>query len=180
MNLTKLRRYTLNDLEKHNKWLLDLEVTKFLDVPKQPSVLSEEEIKAWIELDSLNLNKNYKQRAVVTKEGKQIGWIDLNNIDKTSMGAEIGVVIGDKDCWGKGYGASAVIEGLKWGFLSLNLNNIWLRVDFDHIRAIYLYKKIGFKKIEVLHEDRMRNEKLINRIKMNITKAEFLERNYTS
>ncbi|MEE1111251.1 MAG: GNAT family protein, partial [Alphaproteobacteria bacterium] len=56
--------------------------------------------------------------------------------DKLNKHAELGIAIGDKNYWGKGYGLSALKEMLARGFNELDLNKIWLRVEVDNVRAI--------------------------------------------
>jgi RimJ/RimL family protein N-acetyltransferase len=63
----------------------------------------------------------------------------------------VGILIGDKTYWNKGYGTEALKLLLKHGFETLNLNRIFLRVYEDNPRAIHCYEKVGF-----VHEGRMR------------------------
>ncbi len=38
----------------------------------------------------------------------------------------LGIVIGDKNYWGQGYGTDAVRAALRWAFDSLNLNRVFI------------------------------------------------------
>ena len=42
------------------------------------------------------------------------------NFDKTNKNAELGIAIGNKDYWGKGFGMATLNSMLQIGFLSLN------------------------------------------------------------
>ena len=55
-------------------------------------------------------------------------------------------MIGNKDFWDRGYGTEAVRLLLRFGFLTLNLNNIRLTVHSFNERAIRCYEKCGFKR----------------------------------
>jgi RimJ/RimL family protein N-acetyltransferase len=46
--------------------------------------------------------------------------------------AELGIAIGDKNYWGKGFGLAEIKEMLLWGFNELELNKIRLRVEEDN------------------------------------------------
>ena len=168
----RLRDLTLNDVEDRYQWCLDKDVTKYLNVSEKYPPFSREETLKWIQM-CINRTNGYEQKAIETEDGKHIGWIDLKNIDKHNRNAEIGIAIGDKNYWGKGYGLSAMRDMLIWGFNELELNKIWLRVDIDNIKAIKSYKSIGFVEEGVLRQDRHRNGGYIDRLRMSILKGEF-------
>jgi RimJ/RimL family protein N-acetyltransferase len=66
----------------------------------------------------------------------------------------LGIVIGDKNYWGQGYGTDAVRAVLRWAFDYLNLNRVWLTVYDYNERAFRCYAKCGFR-----HEGTMRQAK---------------------
>ncbi|MCM3454957.1 GNAT family N-acetyltransferase [Heyndrickxia oleronia] len=167
-----LRELTLNDVDDRFRWCLDKEVTKHLNMPEKYPPFSKEETKSWIKM-CINKTNGYEQKAIVTEEGMHIGWIDLKNIDKLNKHAELGVAIGDKTYWGKGYGFSAMKEMLQWGFNELDLNKIWLRVEVDNEKAIKSYKRIGYVEEGILRQDRLRNGEFVDRLRMSILRHEF-------
>ena len=167
-----LRELTLNDVEDRFRWCLDKEVTKHLNMPEKYPPFSKEETMSWIKM-CINKTNGYEQKAIVTEEGRHIGWIDLKNIDKLNKHAELGVAIGDKTYWGKGYGFSAMKEMLQWGFNELDLNKIWLRVEVDNEKAIKSYKRIGYVEEGILRQDRLRNGEFVDRLRMSILRHEF-------
>ena len=168
-----LRELTLNDVEDRYQWCLDKEVTKYLNMPEKYPPFSKEETKKWIKM-CINKTNGYEQKAIVTEEGKHFGWIDLKNFDKLNKHAELGVAIGDKAYWGKGYGLSAMKEMLLWAFNELNLNKVWLRVEVDNENAIKSYKRIGYVEEGILRQDRLRDGKFVDRLRMSILRHEFL------
>ncbi|CDQ40595.1 MULTISPECIES: GNAT family N-acetyltransferase [Virgibacillus] len=169
----KLRDLTLNDVEDRYQWCLDKEVTKHLNMPKKYPPFSREETQNWIQ-KCINKTNGYEQKAIITDDGKHIGWIDLKNIDRLNKHAELGIAIGDKNYWGKGYGLSAMNEMLLRGFNQLELNKIWLRVEVDNEKAIKSYKRMGYVEEGILSQDRLRNGEFVDRLRMNILKNEFL------
>jgi RimJ/RimL family protein N-acetyltransferase len=169
----QLRDLTIDDVEDRFKWSLDKEVTKHLNMPDRYPPFSKEETIRWIEM-CINRTNGYEQKAIVTKDGKHIGWIDLKNIDTLNKHAELGIAIGDKNYWGKGYGLSAMNEMLLWGFNILGLNKIWLRVEVDNQKAIKSYKRMGYVEEGILRQDRFKNGGFVDRLRMSILKNEFL------
>ena len=57
----------------------------------------------------------------------------------------MGIVIGEKSEWSKGYGTDAIRTLLDLGFCEMNLHRIFLRVDSDNARGIRCYEKAGFQ-----------------------------------
>ena len=82
---------------------------------------------------------------------RAIGNCGYNNIDWRCNAAELGIFIGDKSCWNKGYGTQAMRMLLHFGFNTLNLNRIALDVYETNLRAVRSYEKAGF-----VHEGRKR------------------------
>ncbi len=80
-----------------------------------------------------------------------IGNIDLSGINWTAGDAWVGVAIGERDYWGKGYGTEAMNLLLDFAFSSLNLRRVSLNVFEYNPRAYKCYLKTGFRE-----EGRMR------------------------
>ncbi|SES45707.1 GNAT family N-acetyltransferase [Psychrobacillus sp. OK032] len=167
-----LRELTIDDVEDRYQWCLDKEVTKHLNMPEKYPPFSRKETQKWIEM-CINKTNGYEQKAILTEQRKHIGWIDLKNIDKLNKHAELGITVGNKNYWGKGYGLSAMREMLTWGFIELELNKIWLRVEIDNEKAIKSYKRMGYVDEGILRQDRLRNGEYVDRLRMSIIKSEF-------
>lgn len=167
-----LRELTLDDVKDRYKWCLDKEVTKHLNIPDKYPPFSIEETQNWIKM-CIDKTNGYEQKAIITGQGKHIGWADLKNFDKLNKHAELGIAIGDKNFWGRGYGLSAMKEMLLFGFNELELNKIWLRVEIDNSKAIKSYKRIGYVEEGILRQDRLRNGEFVDRLRMSILKDEF-------
>ncbi|HWI48129.1 MAG TPA: GNAT family protein [Rummeliibacillus sp.] len=168
-----LRELLLDDVEVRYQWCLDKEVTKHLNMPDYYPPFSKDETRKWIEM-CINKTNGYDQKAILDQASNQIGWIDLKNIDLLNKHAELGIAIGDKKYWGKGYGLAAMNEMLKYGFNQLDLNKIWLRVEVDNEKAIKSYKRIGYVEEGILRQDRLRNVEFVDRLRMSILKSEYL------
>lgn len=69
---------------------------------------------------------------------------------------------------------SALKAMLHLGFTELSLNKIWLRVEVDNGKAIKSYKQCGFVEEGILREDRYREGKYVDRVRMSILRREVL------
>lgn len=81
-----------------------------------------------------------------------IGISILRDIDLLNRSAETAIYIGNISERGKGLSKEALCQTLHFGFNSLGLHRIWLKVRNDNIAAYSLYKKIGFRDEGVLRE----------------------------
>ncbi|WP_117160972.1 GNAT family N-acetyltransferase [Paraliobacillus sp. X-1268] len=176
-NLPKvqLRELTLADAEDRYQWCLDKELTKHLNMPDKYPPFNREETRNWISM-CINKTNGYEQKAILSEEGKHIGWVDLKNMDRLNKHAELGIAIGDKSYWGKGFGLAAMKEMLSWGFNELDLNKIWLRVEVDNDKAIKSYKRMGYVEEGILRQDRLRNGEFVDRLRMSMLRNAFFQR----
>jgi RimJ/RimL family protein N-acetyltransferase len=58
--------------------------------------------------------------------------------------AEVGIVLGERDTWGRGYGPEALRLLLDHAYLDLGLAQVSLCVHTANTRAIRAYAKVGF------------------------------------
>jgi diamine N-acetyltransferase len=146
----RLRRDERNDLPKFVEWLNDPEVRRFILMNLPISQANED---GWFE----NMLKNPPEEqpfAIEIKKGnvwRLIGNCGFFEIDKRAHSAEVGIMIGDKSFWNKGFGTEVMRLLLRIGFGTLNLNRIFLRVDAANKGGIRAYEKAGF-----VHEGRFR------------------------
>jgi RimJ/RimL family protein N-acetyltransferase len=58
--------------------------------------------------------------------------------------AFVGIGIGDRELWGKGYGTEAMKLMLRFAFQELNLRRVSLNTFEYNPRAVHSYEKAGF------------------------------------
>jgi diamine N-acetyltransferase len=104
---------------------------------------------------------------------RPIGRTMLDQIDLFNLTAEFGILIGEKECWGKGYGTETAVLMLDYGFTLLRLQNIMLRVDSYNERAIRAYRRAGFREFGRRHEARRRGERAYDVVHMECLATDF-------
>jgi len=83
---------------------------------------------------------------VMYKAGNRpIGSVGLSDVKANDHNASFGIDIGEKECWGKGYGTEAARLILKYGFEQLNLHRIYSEVWSFNERSLRMHLKVGFK-----------------------------------
>ncbi|HSD83118.1 MAG TPA: GNAT family protein [Anaerolineae bacterium] len=78
-------------------------------------------------------------------DDRLIGLIGLYVISWPHRDASLGIQIGERTDWGKGYGTDALRVLMRYAFDELNLYRISLSVLAINARAIRAYEKCGFR-----------------------------------
>ena len=94
----------------------------------------------------------------------------VNHVDRTAM---LGICIGEKGYWNKGFGEEAIRLLLDYGFNLLNLNSIMLGTFAFNERAIRCYKKVGFREMGRRRQARIIAGQAYDAVLMDILAAEF-------
>lgn len=135
-----LKLLTTNELtDRYISWLNDKEVTKYMFA--RHTTLAE--LKAYV-TDKMK-DKSCLFLGIFTLSNEHIGNIKIEPIDYHLKTGILGMMIGEKHYWNKGYGNEALTLLLKHLFLDKKWNRIELGVEKEHVNAIRLYKKNGFK-----------------------------------
>lgn len=166
----KLRAYEAKDIDQARAYVNDPEL-KHLLTPGVPFPLTVDDEKKFI--DGITAFKDNYSFAIDTLDGKYIGGCGLNAVDWKNRTCVVGIFIGDKDYWGKGYGTDAMSVLVKFIFNEMNLNRIQLNVYGFNERAIKSYEKCGFKKEGVLKQAMYKAGKYHDEIVMSIIKDEY-------
>jgi len=127
------------------KWENDLELSVLTGDPVHP--LTPEGIDSLYERYSKHDPSHASFVIYERSTLRPIGTIGLPNINHAHRIAELGVGIGEHDCWGKGYGTEATRLVLEYAFNVLGLHNVMLRVFSYNERALRSYAKVGFKEM---------------------------------
>ncbi|MCL2185336.1 MAG: GNAT family N-acetyltransferase [Treponema sp.] len=160
----------VNDTQIFTQWLNDLDLTKNLIL--YSSSINMESEKEFL----INLSKDHNYSIIDIETDQLIGNCGFSEIDYLNQTAEIGLFIGNKDYWNKGYGTEALSLLIDYGFKALNFHSIMLKVYGFNARAKKCYEKIGFKQIGIRRESLLRDLKRYDIIYMDILKDDFYER----
>ena len=162
----------IDDAEKFAKWMNDFQVTDKINASQ--NLVTVENEREWLEKNSGISNYQF---AIVKQENDElIGNCSLHNLDFINQIGTVGIFIGEKENWGKGYGSETLELLIDYGFNHLNLNNIKLSVYSFNENAISCYKKVGFKEIGKRREAYFKNNKRYDEIYMDILRSEFYDK----
>lgn len=88
--------------------------------------------------------------AVLDEHHRLIGRTGLFRIGRLARTAELGIVIGERDAWGHGYGRDAVRTLARHGLANLGLDRIVLYTFPDNVRAQRAFAAAGFRHVRTL------------------------------
>jgi len=80
----------------------------------------------------------------IEADAKLIGQCGLRGFNETDRTCELGITIGERDYWSRGYGRDAVRLLLDYAFRLRNMRKVFLSVWGNNPRAIRCYLACGF------------------------------------
>jgi RimJ/RimL family protein N-acetyltransferase len=81
----------------------------------------------------------------IISDGRHIGNCAIYDTDRSRSETNIGIFIGERDYWGKGYGTDAVKTLSGYVFNEMDLRHINLKTLESNARALRCFDKCGFK-----------------------------------
>ncbi len=135
----------LNDPDYIN-WLRDYEVIKtinrleYVDAP-----ISFAEVKAYYESLEKS-NKDIFYALYSKKDNNFIGTVRVSQIDRRARTAYLGILIGDRDYWGRGIASDSLLAVSKYMFDNHNMRKLSAGMMAINIGMIRTFEKLGFKK----------------------------------
>jgi RimJ/RimL family protein N-acetyltransferase len=164
----RLRPLEERDLPTCVEWMADREVTRWLAAIGEPPTLEDEQ--EWY--DRRRSDPDSVMWAIETEEGRLIGNVELR-LTTQARRAEMGIVVGDKGEWSKGYGTNTVKMILRYAFEELELNRVELTTDEENHRAIRCYEKCGFRQEGLLRQHRLVDGEFGNTLVMAVLREEW-------
>lgn len=132
-------------LPLYQRWINDFSVLEWLGSAGLRPMTAEAET-AWYERVSTS-QTSVSFTIYQSETNRPIGTVGLHQIDHFNRTALFGIMIGEKDFWGKGYGTAVTRMVLEYAFSELGLHNVMLSVFARNERAIKAYLRAGFREI---------------------------------
>ncbi len=137
--------------EACERWNRDTEYLRLLDATAAHQ-MSGKKITEWIERDQeKDPPAEFLFGIRTLDEDRLVGFIDLEGSMFPNGDAFVGIGVGERTLWGKGFGTDAMQVILRYAFRELNLRRVSLNTFEYNPRAIRSYEKAGF-----VHEGRAR------------------------
>ncbi len=158
------------DAETSASWSRDSEFLRLLDDdPAQPWSIK----KAKEEMEEEPKHDSFPFLIRTLSDDRLIGFVGLHSVDGIHGNAWVGIGIGDRTYWGKGYGTDAMRVVLRYAFAELNLHRVTLGVFEYNARAIRSYQKAGFVVEGRIRQEMVRDGRRWDGIYMGILRDEW-------
>lgn len=109
----------------------------------------------------------------IEADAKFIGQCALFNFGEYGLTGELGIAIGDKAYWGRGYGRDAIRVLLDYAFRLRGLRRVYLTVNGNNRRAIKAYAACGFVEEGRLRSHVWSNGEYLDLVYMGILREEW-------
>lgn len=152
-----LRPPALSDAKIFWEWFKDKDIIKYLYVQKPVKSLSLE--KKWI---ASQIKSPDSILFTIINESKEVIGNASLRLNKDNKVVTLGIIIGEKKQWGKGYAGEVINLLSSYVFKNLKYNRFDLVVAANNSRAQRVYEKVGFIK-----------EGVRRKIKWNIVTKQF-------
>ena len=148
-----LREKSLEDAPDDYAWRTDEELSR-LDATG-PIRMSYKEFLTHSREEIIFASPTSKRLAIDTLDGKHIGNCMCYDIDARKGQAELGIMIGDREHWSKGYGTDSVKTLLDHIFTETPLSRIYLHTLTWNDRARRSFAKSGFREVKTVRRSGM-------------------------
>ena len=147
MNKITTKRLVLRTLKKEDvterylRWLHDPMVNRFMETR-----FTKYSIDSCINyVESLNADSNNHLFGIFERTSKaHIGNIKLGFIKPTHKCGQLGLIIGERTCWGNGFGTEAIIAVTRWGFKKIGLERIEAGCYDGNYGSLRAFVKAGY------------------------------------
>jgi len=148
---TRLRDRKLADARDNYVWQTDPELAQLDASPVLTASFIEYLTSYRWELDFPASTKH--QFAIETRGGKYIGYCSYYGINEVKGETELGIMVGNRAYWNKGYGSDAVTTLLNYIFYKTNLKRVYLKTLVSNHQAQRCFQKCRFTHYGKLNRD---------------------------
>jgi len=140
ISLRCLRR---EDVGQHYlDWLLDPEVNQYLEV-RHALPTSVDEL--WQFVDSVNQSADSLMLGIFGPDGRHIGNIKVGPVNTMYRRADVGIICGDRNQWGKGYATRAIRLASQHAFDVLGLQRLTAGCYDTNLGSMRAFIKTGYQ-----------------------------------
>ncbi|MEU6019039.1 GNAT family protein [Streptomyces sp. NPDC047515] len=170
-DVVELRPHTPASLDPLLRWKNDIEIQRLSD--DETNTFTRAEVAATLERwmrpseDIVHLAIGLAGRA------EPIGFLHLALIERAHRRCRLGIVIGEKDLWGHGYGRLAVAQAVHHAFRVLDLDRITAEVFADNKRSVRLLEGAGFVHEGVMRESVHRDGQRVDEVVFGLLRHEW-------
>lgn len=165
--------FSREEIVRQYRWGLDDDLQFWSgSVPSAPSLAQfEADLISW----AAQRDARRDRYGILNERGSLIGMISYYNVVFERRQAELGIYIGDRENWSRGYGTEAILTLLGHLFRNTSLGAMYLTTYASNGRAQTCYRKCGFEVIGTMRKYNGRIGYYVD-VQMKVTRENFLLR----
>jgi CMP-N,N'-diacetyllegionaminic acid synthase len=151
--IIRLEEFTDKNLfdPKYYAWLQDRDVVETIGRPEYlasfPFCILEDYV-----INVKASDNAYFFALYLKKDNEFIGTVKLGSIDWQTRTADVGILIGEKSCWGKGVAKDAIYTASEYAFRELGMRKVTGGCLSTNIAMYRCFERLGFKREAVLRK----------------------------
>jgi len=168
----KTENYIIRPLKKEDaslwqEWDVDEEIQAHMPEPKNEV----QDISGQYEyIEECEKDKEGYYWSIETSEGVTIGTVSLFEVYTHHKLANVGIVVGDKNYWGKGVATEVFQTLVPYAFEHLDISYIGAEVEADNTPMTRVFEKVGFTLDSLFKNARVKGEKRIDVLHFGVYK----------
>lgn len=171
-----LRPYSMQHLEVMNKWANDAELNYYDDDRPSPAEpVSLDTTRAMLRRIVDSNDSGIIRFAIHKSEDDAfIGICMIALIDRYNKRCNIGISIGEKDQWGRGFGREAVRALLEHSFRDLGMNRVGAEIYSHNQRSLRLFAGEGFSEEGRIRQAVWKRGEYVDSVLMGLLREDWL------
>lgn len=168
----ELRYLTPRDVsDAYLGWLCDPEINRFTESRHTTHTL--DSVRAFVAKCAVGTS-NHLLGIIELSSGRHIGNIKIGPINATHRYASVGLIIGETDCWGKGYGSEAIGLASRHAFSTLGLHKLTAGIIVGNESSLRAFTKNSFVVEGVRRKQNFCGEEWRDEILLGLLKEEYV------
>ena len=136
-----LRALEPSDYKVSINWRKDDSIWDMLGGTKY--YVSEAYEKKWVE-DTIFQSKDLKLAVCLCENDRYIGNVYMTDFNMINRSCHSHVLIGEKDCWGKGYAGEALLQAIKYVVEERGIQRIEALILESNVQSLRMHEKCGY------------------------------------
>ncbi len=151
--------------QRYLDWMRDPQVNRYLESRFGTHTL--ESLRSFV--TAMNESPdNYLFGMFLEPQGEHIGNIKIGGISQQHRHADVGLIVGAKTAWGKGYGTEAIRLVTRHAFEELGLNKLYAGMYAENAGSARAFLKAGYREIGILKKHVLCNGRFVDSLMVEI------------
>ncbi|MBI3096124.1 MAG: GNAT family N-acetyltransferase [Rhodocyclales bacterium] len=142
-------------------WMRDPQVIQYLESRDQTQTL--ETLREFVRAMNAS-TRDHLFGIFLAHGGEHIGNIKIGSIREPHRSADLGLIIGRRSVWGKGYATEAIALATRYALEQLELNKLWAGMYAENLGSYHAFIKAGYREVGRFHRHILFNGRYIDSI----------------